>query len=276
MPEILTAACVQLNSGPDVQDNLKQAGAFIREAAGRGAQLIATPEVTDQVISNRAEKFDVMYSEEEHPGLPFFGALAQELGVHLLIGSMCVKLSGHKIANRSYLFDPAGRAAARYDKIHLFDVDLPNGESHRETALYVHGDKAVIADMGGVRLGMSVCYDLRFPYLYRDLAKARAQVLSIPAAFTVSTGQAHWEVLLRARAIETGSFVLAPAQSGDHDGARKTYGHSMIVGPWGEVLAHAETAPGIILAELNLGDVKKARQAIPALKHDRDYTLLGE
>lgn len=269
----MKVACIQLNSGAKIEVNLEQAAEYIRAAAGEGAKLIATPELTDQVVSHRAEKFEINLSEGEHPGFPFFSELAKELSIHLLIGSMCVKVSEDKIANRSYLFNPAGNITARYDKIHLYDVDLPNGESHRESKLFVAGDKAVVTDIEGVKLGMSICYDVRFPHLYRDLAKARAQIIAIPAAFTVPTGEAHWEVLLRARAIETGSFVLAPAQSGDHDGARVTYGHSMIISPWGEVLAQMGGETGYIAADLDLDEVQKARHSIPFLKHDRDYSF---
>lgn len=270
---VLRAACVQMNSGPDIIDNLKQAESFIRDAAQHGATLIATPEVTDQVISNRAEKLDLAYEEKDHPGVPFFRKLAADLGAYLLIGSMCIKVSPRKISNRSYLFSPAGRIAARYDKIHLYDADLPCGESHRESRVFAPGNKAVVAKAEGVKIGLSICYDLRFAHLYRHLAKAGAQVLSIPAAFTVPSGKAHWEVLLRARAIETGSYVLAPGQSGDHHGARNTYGHSMIIGPWGEIIANAGQKPGIVFADLDMAEVKKARAAIPALQHDRDYSI---
>ncbi len=270
----MKAACIQLDSGPDVQANLDAATALIREAAGQGAQLIATPEITDQVISNRAEKLDQVFGQDDHPGVPFFAALAKELSVTLLIGSMCVRVDKDKIANRSFLFSAGGEILATYDKIHLYDVDLPSGESHRESRVFSAGDRAVIAETPQAAIGMSVCYDLRFPHLYRDLAKAGAQILTIPAAFTVPTGRAHWEVLLRARAIETGSFVLAPAQSGGHAGARNTYGHSMIVGPWGDILAQrSESGPGIILADIHLEEVTKARDAIPALKHDREYKV---
>lgn len=273
MARNLTIACVQMNSGPDIHDNLKQAETFIRDAAVKGATLIATPEVTDQVVSNRAEKIDQVFSQGNHPGVPFFANLAKELSVTLVIGSMCIKTETGKIANRSFVFSPAGDILAHYDKIHLFDVDLPTGESHRESKIFAAGDRAVTVQTPEAKLGLSVCYDVRFSHLYRDLAKAGAEILSIPAAFTVPTGQAHWEVLLRARAIETGSFVMAAAQSGDHMGARKTYGHSMIISPWGEVLENAGTRNGIISAMIDLDDVARARAAIPALKHDRDYSL---
>ena len=184
---------------------------------------------------------------------------------------MSIKLGDNRIANRSFLFSDTGEIVARYDKIHLFDVDLPTGESHRESDLVRPGEEAVVAETPWAIIGLSICYDLRFAYLYRDLAKAGASILTVPAAFTVPTGKAHWETLLRARAIETGSFVLAPAQCGEHEGGRQTYGHSLIIGPWGEVLADAGEDTGFIIAELDLSAVEKAREAIPALKHDRAY-----
>ncbi len=269
----IKTACVQLNSGPDMQVNLDRAVALIREAAGQGAQFIATPENTCRMRAQQAEKLKTAKTEELHPGIPVFSDLAQELGVWLLAGSMSVKLDGDHIANRSFLFSDTGEVVARYDKIHLFDVDLPTGESHRESDLVRPGQQAVIADLPWAKLGMSICYDLRFSHLYRDMAQAGAEILSVPAAFTVPTGQAHWKTLLRARAIETGSFVIAPAQCGEHEGGRKTYGHSMIIGPWGNVLAEGGEEPGIIMADLDMEEVKKARQAIPSLQHDRDYRI---
>lgn len=275
MSETLKAACIQMDGGPDIDANLNDAAALIREAAGQGASLIATPEITDQVISNRAERLDETHDEDSHPGLPFFSALAKNLNIHLLIGSMIVRTAPGTLANRSFLFGPDGGVKARYDKIHLFDVDLPTGEKHRESKIFKAGAEASVVDIGSAKLGMSICYDLRFPHLARSMAKQGAQIISIPAAFTVPTGQAHWEVLLRARAIETGSFILAPAQSGEHGGARKTYGHSMIIGPWGDILAErAEKGPGIILADLALQRVLEARSAIPALQHDRAFDVI--
>ncbi len=276
MANILKAACVQLNNAIDIQENLNAASALIRAAAGQGATFIATPENTDQMIHNRFEKLNDAFSEDEHPAVPFFKQLSQELGVWILVGSMCIRVDKDKLANRGFVFAPDGSISARYDKIHLFDVDLPTGESHRESKIYTPGDKGVVASIGDIKVGMSICYDLRFAHLYRSLAKAGAQILSIPAAFTLPTGQAHWEVLQRARAIETGCFVLAAAQCGSHDGARQTYGHSMIINPWGEILAELSDEPGFIVADLDLDAVINARSAIPALLHDRDYTVLGQ
>ena len=251
MAETVTTALVQLNAGPDIAENLKQTDFLIRQAAGQGAQLICTPENTCHIRAKTQDKLQSSFAADSHPNIPHFAELAQALGIWLLIGSMSIKVSEDKIANRSFLFNDRGALVASYDKIHLFDVDLPTGETHRESAAVDVGDKAVTADTPWGTVGMTICYDLRFAYLYRDLAKAGARILTVPAAFTVPTGKAHWDVLLRARAIETGSFVLAPAQCGEHEGGRKTYGHSMIVGPWGEVIAQAGDEPGFITADLD-------------------------
>lgn len=272
MNEVIKAACVQMTSGPDIEDNLKQAEGFIREAAGKGAVFISTPENTDFLRSSLRLSLETSVPEEEHPGVPFFRNLAKELGIWLLIGSMKVKLD-RKMANRSFLFSPKGEIAARYDKMHLFDVDLPTGERHRESTEVEGGTKAVVVDTDFAKIGMSICYDLRFAYLYRDLAKHGAQILTVPSAFTVPTGEAHWSVLQRTRAIETGCFVVSAAQCGEHEGGRKTYGHSIIVAPWGDVLAEAGDEPGIILSDLDLSMVEKARNAVPALQHDREYAF---
>jgi predicted amidohydrolase len=210
-------------------------------------------------------------AEEHEPALAAFRGLARETGAWLLVGSLAIRLGPETLANRSFLLDDAGRIVARYDKIHMFDVDLPGGESYRESALYRPGARAVVADTPWGRLGMTVCYDLRFPYLYRTLAHAGAVMLTIPAAFTKFTGQAHWHVLLRARAIETGCFVVAPAQCGSFSGGRESYGHSLIVAPWGEVLADGGEAPGFVVAELDLDRVARARRMVPSLRHDRSF-----
>lgn len=269
MSDVLKAACVQMNSGPDIAGNLAEAERFIREAAGQGAQLIATPENTCHIRNPQHEKLNSAFAEDEHPALPFFSDLSKELGVWILVGSISIKLSGDKLANRSYMFSDNGDIAARYDKIHLFDVTLSDTESYKESAIFDGGKGSVLADTPWGGLGMTICYDLRFAYLYRKLAQQGAKILSIPAAFTVPTGKAHWHVLMRARAIETGSFVLAPAQTGTHEGGRETFGHSLIVGPWGEVLAEADQSVGFITADLNMDEVDKARASIPALQHDR-------
>jgi len=270
----IKAACIQMNNGADLDDNLAAAGGFIRAAVEQGAALILTPENSCRMCHPITKKLAVTESEEDSPALKFYRALADELSVHIIIGSLSIKLGKRKMANRSYIIGPDGAIIATYDKIHLFDVDLPNGETYRESAVIEGGDRAVLADAGNAKIGLSICYDIRFPHLYRDLAKAGAQILSIPAAFTMPTGEAHWETLLRARAIETGSFVLAAGQVGTHDGNRQCWGHSMIIGPWGDIRAGLDTDTGFILADLDLDDVAKARAAIPALGHDRGYQNL--
>jgi predicted amidohydrolase len=269
---IVKVGLVQLTAGPETGPNIDSAEALIRAAAAQSARFVLTPENTSIIEPDRDRALAKSFAEDAHPGLPRFSALAKELGIWLLVGSMPIKVEPQRMANRSFLFDDRGAIAARYDKIHLFDVDLPNGEVYRESERIRPGNQAVVAATPWGALGMTVCYDLRFPHLYRDLAKAGATMLSIPAAFTVPTGDAHWHVLLRARAIETGAFVLAPAQAGTHAGGRQTYGHSLIAAPWGEILAEADaTTPGIITAELDFARVAKARSAVPALRHDRDY-----
>lgn len=268
----LKLACIQMNSGPDIEENLKQAGEFIREAAKDDCEFIATPENTDFICESNELTLQTALESDKHPGIPFFSVLAKELSVWLLIGSMKIKVSDHKVVNRSFLFRDNGQLVATYDKIHLFDVDLPNGESHRESDVFEPGNKAVVVNTEWKKLGMSICYDLRFPYFYRAMAQKGAELMAVPSAFTAHTGAAHWETLLRARAIETGSFVIAPAQCGEHEGGRKTHGHSMVVGPWGQVLAEkTENNPGIISRKIDFLDVIKARTAIPSLQHDRQF-----
>ena len=266
-----TVACVQITSGPDPAANLEAASALVREARSAGASLIATPEVSNVMGLRRREVAALARPEAEDTSVVGYRALAAETGAWLLAGSLVLRGAGDKLVNRSLLIDPQGGIAARYDKIHMFDVEIPDGQSYRESRAYRAGARAVTAELPWGRLGMTVCYDLRFPDLYRALAKAGAEFLSVPSAFTRFTGQAHWHVLLRARAIETGCFVIAPAQCGEHPGGRETYGHSLIVAPWGEVLGDGGTAPGITLAEIDPAEVGKARAMIPALDHDRDF-----
>jgi predicted amidohydrolase len=268
---ILKAAVVQLNASPNIEDNLRQAESLIRTAAREGATFIATPENTCRMRASIEDKWAASFEQDQHPAIPFFSELAQELGVKLLIGSISsIRVGDHKLANRSLLFGKEGQIIASYDKMHMFDVDLPNGDKYRESDTNQAGDEIVLADAGRVKIGMSICYDVRFPQLYRQLAQQGAEILTIPAAFTVPTGQAHWEVLLRARAIESGAFVLASAQVGLHDGGRATYGHSMIINPWGQILAEIQgDGTGFAVAELDLAEVAKARSAIPAILHDR-------
>jgi predicted amidohydrolase len=264
-------ALLQLSSGPDIAENLAVAETMARRAAQAGAQFILTPENTCHILSPATEKLRTSPVAEAHGALPQFSALARELGVWMLLGSISIRLPGDRIANRSYLIAANGDIVANYDKIHLFDVDLPTGERHRESELVAPGARAVVADTPWGGVGLSICYDLRFAHLYRAMAKKGAKIMTVPAAFTVPTGQAHWETLLRARAIETGSFIIAPAQTGEHQGGRKTYGHSLVVSPWGEVIADGGEEAGIVYATLDMGAVDKARAAIPALAHDRDF-----
>lgn len=270
---LLPTALIQLNSGPDISENMAIVSGLIREAAGAGAKFILTPENTCHILSPQSEKLKTALPEQDNTVLPLFSDLARALGVWLMAGSVAIKISDTTMANRSYLFNDQGEIAAQYDKIHLFDVDLPNGESYRESAAMQGGNKAVLAQTPWGGVGMTICYDLRFAALYRVLAQAGANILTVPAAFTVPTGKAHWETLLRARAIETGSFVLAPAQTGTHHNGRTTYGHSLIIGPWGEVMADGGEGVGIVRADLDLSEVEKARMAIPALRHDRMFNM---
>ncbi len=271
MSKCFTAACVQITSGQDPAANLEAASVLVREARSAGANLIATPEVSNLMGLRRREVAALARPEAEDLSVAGYCGLAAETGAWLLAGSLVLRAAEDKLVNRSLLIDPQGRIAARYDKIHMFDVEIPDGQSYRESRAYRAGARAITAELPWGRLGMTVCYDMRFPYLYRALAKAGADFLTIPSAFTRFTGQAHWHVLLRARAIETGCFVIAPAQCGEHEGGRQTYGHSLIVAPWGEVLADGGTAPGITLAEIDPAEVARARAMIPALDHDRPF-----
>jgi len=262
-----------MNSGSEVEPNLDAAEQLIRAAAKEDSQFILTPENTSIIEPDKKKALAKSFEEANHPGLGRFAALAQELGIWLLIGSMPVRVEETRLANRSFLFAPNGSIAARYDKIHMFDVDLANGETYRESRNIRPGDRAAIADLPWGRLGLSICYDVRFAYLYRALAQAGASFLSVPAAFTVPTGQAHWHVLLRARAIETGCFVFAPAQCGIHAEGRRTYGHSLIVAPWGEILADGGESLGYSIASIDPDKVREARDMVPALRHDREFEM---
>lgn len=267
------AACIQLSSAREVEPNIAAASALVRAARHAGADLIMTPEVSDMMEPKRARRLAKARDEDSHAMLGAFRDLARETGAWLLLGSAAVRRGddAERLANRSFLIAPDGDVAARYDKIHMFDVELASGESYRESNAFRPGDAAVLAPLPWGLLGMTVCYDLRFPHLYRALAQAGADFLSIPSAFTVPTGRAHWHVLLRARAIETGAFVFAPAQCGEHAEGRKTYGHSLIVAPWGEILAEAEDGTGFVIAEIDPAETEKARRAVPSLSHDRPY-----
>jgi len=271
MTQSLTAACVQLNAGPDVEPNLEIAGDLVRRARDSGADFIALPENAVMMVTGRREILSRVQTAAEHPGIPYFQALARETGAMILVGSLAIKLAEDRVANRSFLMGPNGEIIATYDKIHMFDVDLGGGESYRESTTYRPGDSAVVAPSPWGGIGLTICYDVRFGYLHRALAHAGANILTAPAAFTVPTGKAHWHVLLRARAIETGCFVIAPAQTGTHFADRKTFGHSLIISPWGEILADAGEEVGVVTATLDLTLVEKARRSVPSLSHDRSF-----
>jgi len=276
--ETFTVACVQNCAGTETEPNLKDCAELVREAAGRSAAFILLPEYFTGLDMQGQILIPEAFAEAEHPALPLFAGLARDHRAWILLGSLAITLEGgpgvsERIANRSYLLDPDGAVAARYDKIHLFDVDLPGGESYRESATIAPGACAAVADLPWGRVGLSICYDLRFAQLYRALAKAGADFLTVPAAFTKTTGQAHWHVLLRARAIETGCYVFAPCQYGVHAGERATYGHSLIIDPWGQVLADGGEERGVAVAEVDPAAVARARTMIPALQHDRAFDL---
>ena len=277
MTNKLLTACIQTNAAPDIQVNLDRIAPMLEQARSKGARFIALPECVSIMNTNRASLFAQSGTEETNIAVAFFRRQAQAMGVYILAGSIAVAGDQDRLANRSFLFDPAGEIAARYDKIHMFDANLSPEETYRESANYRGGSRAVVADLdlgAGVdcRLGMSVCYDVRFPHLFRALAKAGANVIAIPAAFVATTGRLHWHVLVRARAIETGSFILAPGQCGTHEGNRHTYGHSLIVAPTGEIIAEAGEDPEIIYGELDLDQVFETRRKLPSLMHDCDFT----
>jgi predicted amidohydrolase len=267
------AALVQLCSGRDVDKNVVEAERLIREAAAGGAHYVQTPEVTTLMELESARLFAAVEPEDSNRALQAFRNLAAELKIWLHIGSMAVKVAPDKIANRAYVLKPDGAIAATYDKIHMFDVDLPGGESYRESKNYRPGDRAVVAALPWGGLGLSICYDLRFPHLYRALAKSGATFLAIPAAFTKVTGEAHWHTLLRARAIECQCYVFAAAQGGRHEHGRDTYGHSLIISPWGQILAEGGVQPGVISADIDLQAIEEARKRVPSLGHDRPFTV---
>jgi predicted amidohydrolase len=271
-PVSFTAACIQLRSSGDVAENIRATSALVREAAGQGARFIATPENTNIMAQDSRAKLAATTGEPNDPSLAAFAALTKELAIWLLIGSLHIKVSETKTANRSYLFAPDGSVRARYTKIHLFDSTVASGESYRESSTVEPGHEAVLADTAFGPVGMTVCYDLRFPQLYRRLAQKGAFAFTIPSAFTVPTGEAHWHVLMRARAIENGAFVIAPAQGGLHQNGRRTFGHSLIVAPWGEILAEADTDPGVIVAKIDSARAAEARGKVPSLQHDRSFT----
>ena len=260
---------VQMCSGRSPQANLDAAAKLIGEAKDGGADYVLTPEMTNVMEAGRQKLLAAIVAEEQDASLAMFRELARRLALYLHIGSLAIKVTPDKAVNRSFLIDPSGEIAARYDKIHMFDVDLANGESYRESNNFRPGELAVLHDLPWGRLGLTVCYDLRFPALYRALAEAGASFLAIPSAFTRQTGQAHWHVLNRARAIENGSFVFSAAQGGKHENGRETYGHSLVVDPWGRIVAEGGTEPGVVMAE-----VAAARARIPSLQHGRRFEVI--
>jgi predicted amidohydrolase len=267
------AACLQVNASNDLSHNIDTACRLAVEARAAGADLISMPENVAMMEWGRANIVLKAMPEEQHLALAAFRDLARELSCWLHIGSLACLLEDGMVANRGFVIGPDGGVRVRYDKIHMFDVDLGLGESYRESSTFRAGDQAVVADLPWGRLGMSICYDLRFPHLYRALAKTGCHVITVPAAFTRTTGRAHWHVLLRARAIETGCYVLAAAQSGTHANNRETYGHSLIVSPWGEILADALEQPGWVMAEIDPKKVDDARLKVPSLSHDRPFAM---
>ena len=267
-------AAIQMCSGMDPERNVASMERLVREAHAAGAVYVQTPEMTGALRRDKAGLHAILRPEGDDPVAARASALAGELGIHVHVGSTAILLDDGKVANRGLLFGPDGALAARYDKIHMFDVDLDNGESWRESAVYRPGDEARVADLPFGRLGFAICYDVRFPQLFRAEALAGAEIMTLPAAFTRQTGEAHWEVLVRARAIENGVFVIAAAQAGLHEDGRETYGHSMIVDPWGRVLASAGgTGEAVITAELDIGEAAAARRKIPNLRNAREFQV---
>jgi deaminated glutathione amidase len=267
-------ALIQMRSGLEPEANLAAVLAGIDEAKRGGADYVQTPEMTNVLENKRERLFTKIFSEEHDPTLATLREVAAKLSIYIHLGSLAIKASPEKAANRSFLIDRKGDIATRYDKIHMFDVDLAGGESYRESNTYRPGELAVVADLPWGRLGLTVCYDLRFPALYRALAEAGASFLAIPSAFTKQTGEAHWHVLMRARAIENGCFVFAAAQGGRHEHGRETFGHSLVVDPWGKILAEGGTEPGVIFAEIDPAEIAAARGRVPSLSHGRRFELV--
>jgi predicted amidohydrolase len=268
------AAMIQMRAGLDIGANVAEVARRIGEAKDAGADYVLTPEMTNILAANRQQLFGAIVEEEHDLSLATLRELARKLRIFIHIGSLAIRINDHRAANRAFLIDPKGEIAARYDKIHMFDVDLAGGESYRESNNYLPGELAVLADLPWGRLGITICYDLRFPALYRALAEAGATMIAIPSAFTKQTGEAHWHVLNRARAIENGCFVFAAAQGGKHENGRETFGHSLIVDPWGRILAEGGAEPGVVMAEVDPQEVAKARARIPSLQHGRRFELV--
>lgn len=270
-----TAALVQMRAGRDPKANLDTVLAAIGEAGRAGADYVQTPEMTNIFESRRDRLLAGIAAEDEDPTLASLREAARKLSLYLHVGSLAIKVSPEKAVNRAFLIDRRGEVVARYDKIHMFDVDLAGGESYRESNTYRAGELAVVTDLPWGRLGLTICYDLRFPALYRALAEAGASFVAIPSAFTRQTGEAHWHVLLRARAIENACFVFAAAQGGKHENGRETFGHSLVVDPWGRILAEGGTEPGLVFAKIDPAEAVAARARIPSLLHGRRFELVG-
>jgi predicted amidohydrolase len=269
-----TAALVQTRAGRDPQTNLNAVLAAVEDAKRAGADYVQTPEMTNIFEARRDRLLAGIGTDDDDPTLASLREVARKLSIHLHVGSLAIKVSPEKAVNRSFLIDRRGDVVARYDKIHMFDVNLAGGESYRESNTYRAGELAVVADLPWGRLGLTICYDLRFPALYRALAEAGASFVAIPSAFTRQTGEAHWHVLVRARAIENGCFVFAAAQGGKHENGRETFGHSLIVDPWGRILAEAGTEPGLLFAAIDPAEAVAARAKIPSLLHGRRFELV--
>ncbi len=267
------ASLIQMRTRLEPADSLDQATKLIRQAVADGAEYVQTPEVSNMIQKNRAGLFERLKPENEDQSLQVYRALAKELGIHLHIGSLAVLATPDRAANRSFLIAPDGELLASYDKMHMFDIDLGTGESYHESANYQPGETAIMADLPWGKLGLTICYDMRFPALYRALAEAGADFISVPSAFTKPTGEAHWHVLLRSRAIENGCFILAAAQAGVHESGRVSYGHSLIVAPWGEILAEGDTEIGIVSATIDPARVAEARRKVPSLQHGRRFVM---
>jgi deaminated glutathione amidase len=270
-----TVGLVQMRSGLTPAANLDTAIKLIGEAKSAGADYVQTPEVCNIMDIKRERLFAAIVSEEQDASLATYRELARKLAIHLHVGSLALKITPERAVNRSFLIDPQGEIMVRYDKIHMFDVDLAGGESYRESRNFRPGEAAIVADLPWGRLGLTICYDLRFPALYRALAEAGSTFIAIPAAFTKQTGEAHWHILVRARAIENGSFVFAAAQGGRHENGRDTFGHSLVVDPWGRILAEGGTEPGVVMAKIDTAEVAAARGRVPSLQHGRRFEIVA-
>jgi predicted amidohydrolase len=263
-------ACIQVNTQNNLDTNIHKACELIKQAAGQGAGFITLPENVAFMADNFQQLCDHSFEDGQHPALSAFKASAKEHNVWLLIGALAVKVvDSDKLANRSFLINNHGEVVDYYDKIHLYDVSVKNGETHNESARFIAGDRIICAKTPFANVGMTVCYDVRFPHLYRKLAQKGADIITVPSSFTYVTGKAHWHVLLRARAIETGCFIVAPAQTGSHPNNRRTFGHSLIISPWGEVLADGGEDVGVICADIDVSACSEYRESIPSVYLDR-------